>query len=158
MDWSPFHCLVVLMLLVAGWKIDSWLKTKQWPMRRKAVIVFASVVALLWISGLTPERGFPSESEIPNDFIFVHGVVNKPTKNDPGVIYIWIRTADDIKRPRVYAMEYDEEMDMTIQLSNIKVAIDGEFRVADGVPITMPELLKGGSPQPVVKQPNLQII
>ena len=134
MDWSVYHLIAFIIGVIMCIKINTIMANSK---RKYAVILsqlcFIFVIAIM---SRTPERGWATSEDVPDEFIYVYGIVEKP-KNSPGKIYIWIRekckpsSSSSCMKPRSYEVTYTDDLANIIQNANAKVAVDGEFDIMD---------------------------
>lgn len=78
-----------VMLALALWcVIDA--KGKWW-IKAGLIIIFPLISILIWVS-LDSYKGWPTNEDPPEQFVFIWGEVVEPNKTtgDPGVIYLWL--------------------------------------------------------------------
>ena len=63
--------------------------------------------------------GWPSTRPAPEKFEFLHGHTVKPTKDDPGSVYLWIKSHDYWGAPQNLQLPYSEDLEEYVKMANI---------------------------------------
>jgi hypothetical protein len=128
MNWSLFQCFTTLLFFALACKLlDMKLNSKSgWKPR--AIIVL--LVVVFFMSGISLDRGWPSRTELPNEFIFIHAVVKAPVDGEDGSIVALIRIKEKPDTPFSIELPYTEELAITLQLMSIHVLTEGEIPVS----------------------------
>jgi len=125
MDWSLLQAISTLV--ICGFIYVIYAKrngrTRPWPLR--VAVGFMALVAI-YLGGFSYESGWPSyQTTLPKEFIFVRGIVFAPTDDDPGKIYMWIRTAKSPNVPISIEVPFDEQLARDVLKAN-EMANSGE--------------------------------
>jgi hypothetical protein len=82
------------------------------------------------MTGYSSERGWPVKQEDFDDFVFISGVVQKPTDVDEeGHIFLWVRVKDNPNKPYAIELPYSDELAKQVDLANLKSILEGEMKV-----------------------------
>lgn len=127
MNWSLYQCFVtalvcILVFKLVEMKIRSARTWKVWG-------ITAAILLTFFMSGISFDRGWPSRSELPDEFMFIHAVVQEPSGDDPGSIIMLIRTKLSPDIPYSVIVPYDKQVGEALKLASLKVMADGEIPV-----------------------------
>lgn len=125
MHWSLHQLLMVVLLSGLILRIDKLFAERKW----KNIWKWGIFIVILFFSGYSDQRGWPSRTADVEDFVFISGVVQKPTANYAGKIYIWVRLKSKPDIPFAIELDYDEDLAKKVNLANLKSIIDGEMSI-----------------------------
>jgi hypothetical protein len=128
MNWSLFQCVMTLMFFGLACKlIEMKLNSRQgWRPR----LISLALLFVFFMSGITLDRGWPSRTDLPTEFMFIHAVVQKPQGTDEGNIVLIIRTKDNPNMPYSVMLPYDAAQAELWKMASVKVTLDGEIPVS----------------------------
>jgi hypothetical protein len=130
-----FAALVFLALLALLWS--------RWPVWFKALLVVAvsgfyfyanEVVHGVW--------GWPSADPLPERFVLLAAIIEEPTAERAGALYVWVNAMEDGKpaaQPRAYRLPYAKDLHALLN--------EGMKKVREGVSqvgTSEPKVGKGG--------------
>lgn len=125
MDWSLHQWLMVAMLSGVILRIDILFTERKWKSRWKWVIF----LILMFLSGYSDQRGWPSRTDDIDNFTYISGVVQQPTENVKGKIFIWVYRNTGPKLPFAIELDYDEELAKRVNIANFQSILNGEMSV-----------------------------
>lgn len=125
MDWSLHQWLMVVMLSGVILRIDILFTERKWKSRWKWVIF----LILMFLSGYSDQRGWPSRTDDIDNFTYISGVVQQPTENVKGKIFIWVYRNTGPKLPFAIELDYDEELAKRVNIANFQSILNGEMSV-----------------------------
>ena len=124
MNWSLFQCFVTVIFACLAFKLVDM---SDKPRRGWAKALTATgLVLVFFMAGISVDRGWPSRNSLPNEFIFIHAVVQKDTQN----IVVLIRTKENPAVPYSVVLPYTEELGITLELANLQTLLEGEIPVS----------------------------
>ena len=128
MNWSLFQCAITLAFFGLACKlIDMRTKSKTgW----KTNVLGALLILVLFMSGTSIDRGWPSYSGLPSEFVFIHAVVQEPKNNEAGRIVLLIRTEYQPNMPYSVMIPYDDTQALIWRMATMKANTDGEIPVS----------------------------
>lgn len=107
MGFSVDGLMVAALTLVCGFTIGAGYANKRYRESLAFPIMFG--LALLFYGSFSNREGWPTRSsELPSEFIFIHGIVREP---DPvngvsGAIWVTLRNRIDPTKPFTYELPY----------------------------------------------------
>lgn len=128
MNWSLFQCAITLAFFGLACKLIEMKLNSQNGWRPK--LMGAAVILVFFMSGITLDRGWPSRTDLPTEFMFIHAVVQKPQGTDKGNIVLIIRIKDNPNMPYSVMLPYDEAQAELWKMASVKVTLDGEIPVS----------------------------
>lgn len=101
------------------------LVASRWPAWGKALLVVA-VTGLYFVAdrALDDTWGWPSQRGLPERFVLLAAVIEEPTKNDPGALYVWVHALQDgkpVRRPRAHKLPYAKDVHALLEEAMKKV-------------------------------------
>jgi hypothetical protein len=127
MSWSANQFMMVILMVGVVLKVDKMFG--KYPTRLQHMIRYGLFAFVVVISGITMDRGWPVHKADMDNFVFISGVVQEPTSDSEGKIYIWVRIKDDPSRPYAVELDYTPELAKAVHLANLKSVLDGEMSV-----------------------------
>jgi hypothetical protein len=125
MHWSLHQWLMVVILSGVVLRIDKLFDERGWKQRWK-LLVF---IVVMFFCGFSDQRGWPARLDDVDNFVYISGVVQKPTADDDGKIFIWVRLKTNPKLPFAIELPYDDELAKRVNLANLQSIIEGEMSV-----------------------------
>jgi hypothetical protein len=127
MNWSLYQCVVTALVCVLVFKlVEMKLRSaRTWKVRG----ITAAIVVVFFMSGISFDRGWPSRSELPDEFFFIHAVVQEPEGDKAGSIVMLIRTKENPDIPYSVIVPYDKQVGEALKIVSRKVLTDGEVPV-----------------------------
>lgn len=127
MNWSLYQCFVTALVCVLVFKLVEMKmrSSRGW----KVWGITAAIVMTFFMSGISFDRGWPSRSELPDEFMFIHAVVQEPEGDDPGSIVMLIRTKESPTIPYSVIVPYNAKVGAALAIVNQKVLTEGEVPV-----------------------------
>ena len=127
MNWSLYQCFVTALVCILVFKlVDLKMKSTK---GLKMWLVTGAIILTFFMSGISFDRGWPSRSELPDEFMFIHAVVQEPEGDDPGSIVMLIRTKDNPKVPYSVIVPYNQKVGEALKIVSQKVLTEGEVPV-----------------------------
>lgn len=115
-----YASLVLIAVLALLWS--------AWPRWMRAML--ATGAAALYFVGhgaVHALMGVPTRESLPEQFVLVAAMVEEPTTNSPGALYLWVRTLRDglaEPEPRAYRLAYTRKLHEQIN-EGLKKGRDG---------------------------------
>lgn len=101
-----YAAVLLLVLLALLWS--------RWPRWLKTVLVVAVSALYFWgHDTVAAVLGLPSTGPLPARFVMVSAMVQEPTQNTPGAIFLWVRPLEEGKaagEPRAYRVAYQRPL------------------------------------------------
>lgn len=86
----------------------------RWPAWSKGLLVLGVTAFYFFafdaISGMW---GWPAAESLPERFVLVAAVVEEPTKQSPGALYLWVNSLEGnrpSREPRAYRVPYEKDL------------------------------------------------
>ena len=128
MNWSLFQCFVTVLFCGLAFKLTEMQLRSARPWRKRLTTL--ALVLVFFMSGISLDRGWPSRNALPDEFIFIHAVVQEPVNGKSGSIVALIRTKEKPDTPYSISLPYTEELGITMQLLSMQVLSEGEIPVS----------------------------
>ena len=101
-----FVVLLSLSVLALVWS--------RWPLWLRAMLVVAAAVFnFVAYAAVHDMWGWPSSDTLPERFALLAAVIEEPTKNTPGALYVWVNAIENGKpaaQPRAYKLPYAKDL------------------------------------------------
>jgi hypothetical protein len=86
----------------------------HWPKVPKALLVIG-VTALYFAAdrGLSDAWGWPSRTALPERFVLLAAVIEEPSKQSPGALYVWVNALENgrpAREPRAFKLPYAKDL------------------------------------------------
>lgn len=86
----------------------------HWPKTAKGLLVIG-VTALYFVAdrGLTDAWGWPSHTGLPERFVLLAAVIEEPSRQSAGALYVWINALENgrpAREPRAYRLPYAKDL------------------------------------------------
>jgi hypothetical protein len=107
---APLLWLYVALAFVAALALVF----SSWPRPAKAALVVA--VTALWFfadGALEGAWGWPSRQALPERFVLLAAVVEEPTKQREGSLYVWVNALEagkPVREPRAFRLAYRKDL------------------------------------------------
>ncbi len=107
---DPLLWLYVALAFVAALALLA----SHWPRWAKALVV-AGVTALYFVAStvLDDVWGWPSRHALPERFVLLAAVIEEPSKNKAGALFVWVNAIERGKpaaMPRAYKLPYSKDL------------------------------------------------
>lgn len=109
----------------------------RWPTWAKGLLV-VGVTAFYFFAfeAISGMWGWPAAEALPERFVLLAAVVEEPTKQSPGALYIWVNALDGsrtAREPRAYRLPYEKDLHALIN-EGLKKARQGVMQMGTAEP------------------------
>jgi hypothetical protein len=135
----------------------------HWPVWMKGLLVVGTTVFMFWANDTVHGIwGWPSNDALPERFVLLAVVIEEPTKNTAGALYLWVNGLDNGKlaaQPRAYKIGYTKDMHALLN-EGMKKTRQGISQVGTSTPKRGPKgfsWLRPGSDEQEIKIRDLPV-
>jgi hypothetical protein len=102
--------IYVALAFVAGLALLA----SHWPRWAKALVVTGVTALYFGAEGVLDDVwGWPSRHALPERFVLLAAVIEEPTKNQPGALFVWVNALEKGRpagAPRAYKLRYSKDL------------------------------------------------
>src|SRR5262249_5552830 len=103
--------LTLAALLVVTTLALLW---SRWPVWAKSLLV-VGVTAFYFFAfeAVSDMWGWPAAEALPERFVLLAAVIEEPTKQSPGALYVWVNSLDGghpAQQPRAFRLPYEKDL------------------------------------------------
>jgi len=105
-----FTALLLVTTLALLWS--------RWPGWAKGLLVLGATAFYFFaydaVSGMW---GWPAAETLPERFVLLGAVIEEPTKQTPGAVYLWVNSLEGghpAREPRAYRLPYEKELHLLV--------------------------------------------
>jgi hypothetical protein len=129
----PIVLTFAVLLVVTAFAL-LW---SRWPAWSKGLLV-VGVTAFYFFAfdAISGMWGWPAAEALPERFVLLAAVVEEPTKQSPGALYVWVNALEGNRpapEPRAYRLAYDKELHTLIN-EGVKKARQGVTQMGTAEP------------------------
>lgn len=135
----------------------------HWPAWMKGLMVTGVTVFYFFANTVVHEMwGWPSGDALPARFVLLAAVIDEPTAQQPGGLYVWVNALDEGKlgaRPRAYQLPYSKDLHALLN-EGMKKVREGVSQLGTSEPKpgkAGASWLRPGSDEQVVKLRDLPV-
>lgn len=155
----PLTLSFAALLFIAGLAL-LW---SHWPAWMKGLLVTGVTVFYFFANAVVHEMwGWPSSDALPARFVLLAAVIDEPTAQQPGGLYVWVNALDEGKpgaQPRAFQLPYSKDLHALLN-EGMKKVREGVSQLGTSEPKpgkAGASWLRPGSDEQVVKLRDLPV-